>query len=160
MPTSSGTQAAVQAPHVSHDADILSISTINHAADHQTQIAVVPKSFLRQIFGLNPFKTSYFALFRQLDDLPSRLCLAFGTLLAVAAGVPLPVIGVIFARLIDSFPPSDPELNARLKQLLGVGMLPRLPYSWTNLIFHSGCLFCNDMGLGGLLEFCGRKCLP
>ncbi|KAL9622501.1 MAG: hypothetical protein Q9160_003177 [Pyrenula sp. 1 TL-2023] len=120
VPTASGSHITAQAPHVSHDADILSISTINHAADRQTQIAVVPKSFLRQIFGLNPFKTSYFALFRQLNDFTSRACLVCGTLLAIAAGVPLPVIGVIFAKLIDSFPPSDAELNLRLKQLLGV----------------------------------------
>lgn len=124
--TTSGSQTALQPPHVSHDTDFLSISTINHAADRQTQITVVPKSFLRQIFGLNPFKTSYFALFWQLDDFASRACLACGTLLAIAAGLPLPIIGVIFARLIDSFPPPDSELNIRLKELLGVGTSSKL----------------------------------
>lgn len=158
VPTASGSHITAQAPHISHDADILSISTINHAADRQTQITVVPKSFLRQIFGLNPFKTSYFALFRQLDDFNSRACLACGTVLAIAAGVPLPIIGVIFAKLIDSFPPSDEELNLRLKQLLGVGRRST-PLSGTRLMLYSCCLFCDYMGVGNLLEFGGRKCI-
>jgi len=45
--------------------------------------------FIRQILGLNPFRTSYFALYRSLDDVESRTILALGILLAVCAGVPL-----------------------------------------------------------------------
>jgi ATP-binding cassette subfamily B (MDR/TAP) protein 1 len=47
------------------------------------------QQFIRQILGLNPFKTSYFALFKSLDDTASRTILALGIALAILAGVPL-----------------------------------------------------------------------
>lgn len=47
------------------------------------------QQFVRQILGLNPFKTSYFALYRCLDDAGSKAILIMGVLLAIAAGVPL-----------------------------------------------------------------------
>ena len=47
------------------------------------------QQFIRQILGLNPFSTSYFALYRPLNDTGSRSVLALGILLAVAAGIPL-----------------------------------------------------------------------
>jgi ATP-binding cassette, subfamily B (MDR/TAP), member 1 len=66
---------------------------------------------------------SYFALFRPLHDVQSRLVLSCGVVLAVAAGAPLPIIGVIFARIIDAFPPTEDEVHQRISQLLGVGKL-------------------------------------
>ena len=66
-------------------------------------------------------RASYFALFRPLQDVQSRLILATGVVLALAAGVPLPIIGVIFARIIDAFPPSEADVRTRIYQLLAVG---------------------------------------
>src|ERR1700761_6821584 len=67
--------------------------------------------------------SSYFALFRPLQDKQSRFILFCGVVLAVAAGAPLPIIGVIFARIIDAFPPTEDEVHQRISQLLGVGKL-------------------------------------
>jgi ATP-binding cassette subfamily B (MDR/TAP) protein 1 len=65
--------------------------------------------------------SSYVALFRPLHDTQSRLILISGILLSIAAGVPLPIIGVIFARIINAFPPSEEEIRSRITQLLIVG---------------------------------------
>ena len=65
--------------------------------------------------------SSYFALFRPLQSRQSRTILFCGIVLAIAAGAPLPIIGVIFARIIDSFPPSEDEIRKRIYELLGVG---------------------------------------
>jgi ATP-binding cassette, subfamily B (MDR/TAP), member 1 len=65
---------------------------------------------------------SYFSLFRPLEDLQSRILLFLGVIFAIAAGAPLPIIGVIFARIIDVFPPSEEEVRSRISQLLAVGL--------------------------------------
>ncbi|TVY37428.1 Phosphatidylcholine translocator [Lachnellula subtilissima] len=65
---------------------------------------------------------SYFALFRPLQDVQSRLILATGVVLALAAGAPLPIIGVIFARIINHFPPSEEDVRTRIYQLLAVAI--------------------------------------
>ncbi|PVH82159.1 ABC transporter-like protein [Cadophora sp. DSE1049] len=65
-------------------------------------------------------RSSYFSLFRPLQDLQSRFILVCGVVLAIAAGAPLPIIGVIFAKIIDAFPPSEEEVQHRISQLLGV----------------------------------------
>jgi len=70
---------------------------------------------------------SYFALFKPLQDIQSRIILFCGVVLALAAGAPLPIIGVIFARIIDHFPPSEDEVVDRISQLLVVGEFPDLP---------------------------------
>jgi ATP-binding cassette subfamily B (MDR/TAP) protein 1 len=94
------------------------------ASLHQTARKIPPShpKFLRQILGLNPFKTSYFALFRSLDDLQSRCILFLGIILAVAAGVPLPLIGVIFGKIINNFPPNEDDLRIRLIELMGIAV--------------------------------------
>jgi hypothetical protein len=71
--------------------------------------------------GLKRTGASYFALFRPVDDLQSKLIIVCGVVLAIVAGVPLPIIGVIFARIIDAFPPREDEVHQRISQLLGVG---------------------------------------
>jgi ATP-binding cassette subfamily B (MDR/TAP) protein 1 len=83
---------------------------------------VMRQAFIKQILGLNPFRTSYFALYRPLDDLESRTILTLGIFLAMAAGVPIPIIGVIFGRLINNFPPSSDELRALLFRLMSVAV--------------------------------------
>lgn len=83
---------------------------------------MVRQKFLRQILGLNPFKTSYFSLYRPLDDLQSRCILAAAILLAIAAGIPLPLIGVILGKIINNFPPDENALQTRLVQLMGIAV--------------------------------------
>lgn len=65
---------------------------------------------------------SFFALFAVLKDVQSQIILVCGMLFAIAAGAPLPIIGVIFSKIINSFPPSEAEVDKRVYQLLAVGM--------------------------------------
>lgn len=76
---------------------------------------------LAKKIGSKSVLSSYFALYRPLQDLQSRSILVCGIILAIAAGAPLPIIGVIFARIIDAFPPSEDEVQDRISQLLAVG---------------------------------------
>jgi ATP-binding cassette subfamily B (MDR/TAP) protein 1 len=85
-------------------------------------IMAIRQAFVKQILGLNPFKTSYFALYRPLDDLWSRTILVLGILLAMAAGIPLPLIGVILGRIINNFPPPADELRTLLVRLMSVAV--------------------------------------
>lgn len=101
------------------DTELVSLST-THNRTWRNEISVLPQKALRQILGLNPFKTSYIALYRPLKDFQSRAVLLCGIVSAIAAGVPLPIIGVVFGKIIDSFPPSEDELRTRIGQLLGV----------------------------------------
>ena len=87
-----------------------------------TDIIAIRQAFIRQILGLNPFQTSYFALYRSLDDFGSRTILVLGILLAMAAGIPLPLIGVILGRIINNFPPPADELKALLFRLMSVAV--------------------------------------
>tara|TARA_R110002003_G_scaffold108_8_gene9089 strand:- start:6308 stop:7048 length:741 start_codon:yes stop_codon:yes gene_type:complete len=87
-----------------------------------SDIIAIRQAFIRQILGLNPFKTSYFALYRPLDDLQSRTILVLGILLAMAAGIPLPIIGIILGRIINNFPPPADELRALLFRLMSVAV--------------------------------------
>ncbi|KAI9699955.1 MAG: hypothetical protein M1836_002489 [Candelina mexicana] len=115
------TKASPQGPQWERELDIASLTT-HRPQGLQADLSRFPRSFFRQIFGLNPFKTSYFALYRPLTDIRSRLVLASGILLAIAAGTPLPIIGVIFGKIISQFPPTEDELRIRLSQLLGVAV--------------------------------------
>lgn len=83
-------------------------------------VFAIPKKFIPRIFGKGPSKTSYLTLFRPLKSFNERATLCCGIFLAIAAGVPLPVIGLIFEKIINSFPPSEAELHQRLVELLGV----------------------------------------
>ena len=107
-------------PRGHRDLDAASLGT-SHAGGTQAERPGLPKKAFQQIVGLNPFKTSYFSLFRPIDDASSRAILVFAIIFAIAGGVPLPIIGVIFGKLIDGFPPSEHELAERVAQLLGVG---------------------------------------
>lgn len=81
-----------------------------------------PSHVLRRLAGLNPFKTTYFALYDSLDTTADKLVAWTGVVAAIAAGVPLPVIGLIFGKIINSFPPSEDEIRVRIGQLLGVAV--------------------------------------
>jgi ABC-type multidrug transport system fused ATPase/permease subunit len=76
----------------------------------------------KQSLGLNPFKGSYFGLYTVLNGHYDRIIAACGGLFAVAAGVPLPIIGVIFGKIISTFPPDEQELQTRIIQLLSVAV--------------------------------------
>ncbi|KAF1987351.1 multidrug resistance-like protein [Aulographum hederae CBS 113979] len=78
----------------------------------------ISHNFIRQILGLNPFKTSYFALFRPLKSFYSRCLLFAAVILSIAAGVPLPIIGVVFGELINQFPAAESELSSNITRLL------------------------------------------
>lgn len=78
--------------------------------------------FIRQILGLNPFRTNYFTLYRQLDDAGSKTILVLGIIFAILAGLPLPLIGVILGRIINNFPPNADELNYLLRRLMTVAV--------------------------------------
>jgi ATP-binding cassette subfamily B (MDR/TAP) protein 1 len=95
----------------------------------------------------------YFALFRPLRDAQSRFILCCGVVLATAAGAPLPIIGIIFARIINVFPPTEDEVRQRISQLLGVGefYLPNFS-ALANVV--SNCVFIDHVGMGVMLGDC------
>ncbi|KAF2133556.1 leptomycin B resistance protein pmd1 [Dothidotthia symphoricarpi CBS 119687] len=95
-----------------------SLATVQPQAWQGT--TAIRQNFIRQILGLNPFKTSYFALYRPLDDVGSRTILVLGILLAMAAGIPIPMIGLILGRIINNFPPPQDELRTLLGYLMTV----------------------------------------
>ena len=88
--------------------------------NEDNDLSDIPQQFVRQIFGFNPFRTSYWSLFRPIHDWSSRIILLCAIVCAIAAGVPLPIIGVIFSHIIDSFPPAEPDLLKSIRELLGV----------------------------------------
>ncbi|KAK8194857.1 leptomycin B resistance protein pmd1 [Phyllosticta capitalensis] len=97
------------------------ISTAQPRAWH-AEIGGFPRKVLRRITGKNPFKTSYFSLFRPLKSWQDKFILALGIISAIASGVPLPIIGVIFGELINTFPPSPHQLATIIGELLGVAV--------------------------------------
>ncbi|KAK7530387.1 leptomycin B resistance protein pmd1 [Phyllosticta citribraziliensis] len=101
------------------DADMQTISTAQPRAWH-AEIGGFPQKVFRRITGSNPFKTSYFALFRPLKTFQDRFILFVGVCSALAAGAPLPVIGLIFGDLINTFPPTPSQLSTYVGELLGV----------------------------------------
>lgn len=134
-----GTHVSSQLPRVRHEIDIATIGT--GLGERPAGISALPKSFLKQILGLNPFKTSYFSLFRPLQDPSSKILLACGVIFAAAAGVPLPIVGVIFGKLIDSFPPDEDQLKTYISQLLGVGEYFHRWKDWPSLMFFSAVAY-------------------
>ncbi|PUU81302.1 ABC transporter-like protein [Tuber borchii] len=66
--------------------------------------------------------TSYFSLYRPLNTWRQRAILLLAIILSLAAGAPLPIIGVIFGKIINHFPPTEEELQTRIGQLLGAAV--------------------------------------
>lgn len=108
---------------IDRDIDI-ELQTLNNAGPAarpwHAEVVTVSRKCIKQILGKNPFQTSYLTLFRPLKTFNERATLCSGIVFAIAAGVPLPIIGLIFEKIINSFPPSEHELHDRLVQLLGV----------------------------------------
>ena len=114
--------------------DLASLRTVQPPGGPQVlpPSGVVREKFIRQILGLNPFKTSYFTLYKPLNDFESRAILLSGVVLAVSAGLPLPLISVILGKIINDFPPKEDELRFRLAELLGVAVAYFLiTWGWT-----------------------------
>lgn len=102
----------------------IELQTLNHTQPrpwHGDVVTVSRKAFL-QLLGRNPFKTSYLTLFRPLQGFKERVTLFCGIIFAIAAGVPLPIIGLIFEKIINSFPPSEHDLHDRIVQLMSVAV--------------------------------------
>ncbi|KAF4550873.1 ABC transporter-like protein 13 [Elsinoe fawcettii] len=101
----------------------IELATINNPEPRpwHSQAASLSKNRFRQLFGRNPFKTSYFTLYRPMTRPRDRLAIFAAVVLAVLAGLPLPIIGVIFARIINQFPPPEDQLRKHVTELLGVG---------------------------------------
>ena len=89
---------------------------------HQTPVTTTSCKIWKQFLGLNPFKGSYFSLFTTLQNTNDRLAAGCGAVFGVAAGIPLPIIGVIFGKIISGFPPSPDEMRLRICQLLAVAV--------------------------------------
>lgn len=118
-----GSQGAIRTASRTRDwQEDADAATLNPGPTHiwLADLSKLPTNFARQILGLNPFKTSYFSLYRPLKDWKSRTILGAAVFFAIAAGLPLPIIGVIFSEIIDSFPPPEDELTTSLVQLVGV----------------------------------------
>ncbi|KAK3073494.1 hypothetical protein LTR53_004878 [Teratosphaeriaceae sp. CCFEE 6253] len=99
-------------------------TTLDPAHPRQWDVPVGSSSarVYRQLLGLNPFKTSYLSLYSSLHGWRDRSIACGGVLFAIAAGIPLPLIGVIFGHLISTFPPSEADLRTRIIQLLCVAV--------------------------------------
>lgn len=113
--------------------------------------AVLPKRYISLMLGRNPFKTSYFSLYRPIKDWRSRCILLIAVVCSIAAGIPLPIIGVIFSKIINSFPPAEPALTKSIGELLGVAVA-YFVFTWVRksiLRSHSPGLIV--LGLGNLL---------
>ncbi|KAF2748010.1 multidrug resistance protein-like protein 1 [Sporormia fimetaria CBS 119925] len=102
--------------------DLASLVTAPPSLPWHLDMAAVSRSFIRQILGLNPFRTSYFALYRPLKDFQSRAILVAAIILSIAAGIPLPLIGVVFGKIINNFPPPQHELNVHLAHLMAIAV--------------------------------------
>ncbi|CAK3922291.1 related to multidrug resistance [Lecanosticta acicola] len=76
----------------------------------------------RRLLGLRPFKTTYLSLYEPLDSYAERSIAIASAFFAIVAGVPLPIIGYIFGKIINDFPPEPGPLHQRLVQLLGVAV--------------------------------------
>ncbi|KAF2859918.1 P-loop containing nucleoside triphosphate hydrolase protein [Piedraia hortae CBS 480.64] len=85
-----------------------------------TPTTVVTSRICRQVFGTNPFKSSFLGLFRVLDSRWDQVMGGLGVICAIAAGIPLPIIGAIFGKLISHFPPTESHVTAYISRLLGL----------------------------------------
>lgn len=80
--------------------------------------------------NINAPLSSYFALYRPLKTWQDRLILFSGIILALAAGAPLPIIGVIFSKIINTFPPDAEQIKTRIVELIGTGKMQRSSINW------------------------------
>lgn len=74
--------------------------------------------------------SSYWALYRLLDDAESRCVLFTGIVCATAAGVPLPLIAVVFRSVIEEFPPTEDQVQVAIHYILGISSA-YFAFTWT-----------------------------
>lgn len=87
-----------------------------------TPAATPLRKIYAQLLGLNPFKSTYLSLYEPLESFSEKFIAIASAFFAIAAGVPLPIIGFIFGKIINEFPPDPQSLHQRLVQLLGVAV--------------------------------------
>ncbi|KAG0133501.1 ABC transporter type 1, transmembrane domain-containing protein, partial [Tuber indicum] len=105
-----------------HSIDIASLNPSAPTSPNTTTDPAPPAiPVLEQLLGFKS-RTSYFSLYRPLNTWHQRTVLALAIILSLAAGAPLPIIGVIFGKIINHFPPDEDELQTRICQLLGVSV--------------------------------------
>lgn len=112
---------------LSHDHHTIDITTLQSTAtaSHLTgDSSPPPGPSIVPLIGLGPstLHSSYFTLYRPLTTVRDKCILAAAVILALAAGVPLPLIGLIFGKIINDFPPSEGEMRVRVAQLLCVAV--------------------------------------
>lgn len=88
----------------------------------RTPVTALSKKVFGQLLGTNPFKNSYLDLYDPLESKTHKAIAIGSAIFAIAAGVPLPIIGYIFGKIINSFPPEPDALTQRLIQLIGVAI--------------------------------------
>lgn len=64
----------------------------------------------------------YFWLYGSIPGARRRAILVAAILLSAAAGLPLPIIGYLFGKIINSFPPPEDELREMLLNLIKVAV--------------------------------------
>lgn len=93
--------------------------TSQHYNDERKKSSNIPSSVVKTIIP----QSSYFSLFTCLETRRDKALLASGFVLAVAAGAPLPVIGLLFSQIIDTFPPPADQLRTKLYELITVACI-------------------------------------
>lgn len=93
------------------------------SASRRDGLLRLPRNLAKQLLALNPFQTSYFALYQPLKDWRSRCTLAAAVILSICAGIPFPIIALTFGRIINSFPPSEDALLQDIGVIIGVAVI-------------------------------------
>ncbi|OQO10562.1 hypothetical protein B0A48_03860 [Cryoendolithus antarcticus] len=94
-----------------------------HPRDLKPVVGHLSSRVYKQLLGLNPFKASFPSLYRSnLSDRKSKIMAILGLIAAIAAGIPLPIMFVIFGKIINAFPPTEEEIRVRITQLLSVAV--------------------------------------
>ena len=88
----------------------------------RTPVTAFSKKVFGQLLGINPFKNSYLDLYDPLETKTHKAIAIGSAIFAIIAGVPLPIIGYIFGKIINEFPPEQNALDQRLIQLIGVAI--------------------------------------
>lgn len=108
--------------HDHHSIDITALQSAVAPATAPNLPLPGPSIFSLLGFGPTTLHSSYFTLYRPLTAVHDKCILAAAVILALAAGIPLPLIGLIFGKIINGFPPTEDEMRVRVSQLLGVAV--------------------------------------
>lgn len=82
----------------------------------------VESSRPRTVFKWNSFFLSYYYLYASLDNGRKKGIALVGFGLAIAAGLPLPIIAIIYSKLISGFPLGEQDVQTKVVQLIGTAV--------------------------------------